>query len=284
MLSKATGVPVAEYAKAAKDTKAIGLPRRPKGNVEGCLFPSTLRVPRQATADAAAEHDGREDREASSTTPASRPGTARRPSSSPRIVEAEAKLDADRRKVARVILNRLETKGAPDLRAAADRTRPCRYGARSAAALSRARPSSATRATPTTPTSTRGCRPARSAAPGRRRSRPAANPADGPWFFFVAVNPDHRRDQVRRRRRPSTTRNVAELQAWCAAKPQDCGQLSGGRSSARPVAHSLSPVLHRAGYRAARALGGWTYDAHEVDAAGLAGFVGALGRSGAGCR
>ena len=43
-----------------------------------------------------------------------------------------------------------------------------------------------------------------------------------------------------------------------------------------PITHSLSPVLHRAGYAAA-GLSGWEYDAHEVDAAGLPGFVGALG-------
>jgi len=43
-----------------------------------------------------------------------------------------------------------------------------------------------------------------------------------------------------------------------------------------PIAHSLSPVLHRAGYVAA-GLEEWSYDAHEVDAAGLADFVGSLG-------
>ena len=43
-----------------------------------------------------------------------------------------------------------------------------------------------------------------------------------------------------------------------------------------PIAHSLSPVLHNAGYQAA-GLTGWEYDAHEVDAAGLAGFVDRLG-------
>lgn len=41
-----------------------------------------------------------------------------------------------------------------------------------------------------------------------------------------------------------------------------------------PVAHSLSPVLHRAGYRA-RGLA-WTYDAHRVPAGGLRAFVDAL--------
>ena len=50
----------------------------------------------------------------------------------------------------------------------------------------------------------------------------AANPADGPWFFFVAVNPitgetkygvtldDH-------------NKNVRELTAYCKEKPKDCG-------------------------------------------------------------
>ncbi len=42
-----------------------------------------------------------------------------------------------------------------------------------------------------------------------------------------------------------------------------------------PVAHSLSPVLHRAGY-AATGLE-WTYDAHQVPSGGLAAFVGGLG-------
>ena len=39
-----------------------------------------------------------------------------------------------------------------------------------------------------------------------------------------------------------------------------------------PIAHSLSPVLHRAAY-AALGLGGWTYSAIECDEAGLPGFI-----------
>lgn len=47
-----------------------------------------------------------------------------------------------------------------------------------------------------------------------------------------------------------------------------CGVLG------HPIAHSLSPTLHRAGYAA---LGlGWTYDAHDVDAGGLRGFLAGL--------
>ena len=45
----------------------------------------------------------------------------------------------------------------------------------------------------------------------------------------------------------------------------------------KPVAHSLSPVLHRAAYDA---LGlDWSYDAVEVDESGLAEFLGGLDRS-----
>lgn len=48
-----------------------------------------------------------------------------------------------------------------------------------------------------------------------------------------------------------------------------------------PIAHSLSPVLHRAGYVAAGPLleGVWEYDAHRVAAGGLAEFVAGLDAS-----
>lgn len=42
-----------------------------------------------------------------------------------------------------------------------------------------------------------------------------------------------------------------------------------------PIAHSLSPALHRAGYRAL-GLEGWDYDAHRVASGGLAAFLAGL--------
>ncbi|MFG2308308.1 shikimate dehydrogenase [Streptomyces sp. NPDC048566] len=48
-----------------------------------------------------------------------------------------------------------------------------------------------------------------------------------------------------------------------------------------PIAHSLSPVLHRAAYREL-GLGAWTYDRFEVDEESLAGFLGGLGPEWAG--
>ena len=49
-----------------------------------------------------------------------------------------------------------------------------------------------------------------------------------------------------------------------------------------PIAHSLSPVLHRAGY-AAHGLA-WEYDAQRVASGGLGEFLAGLDESGAGCR
>lgn len=43
-----------------------------------------------------------------------------------------------------------------------------------------------------------------------------------------------------------------------------------------PIAHSLSPTLHRAGYDAAGLTAEWEYGAHEVDEGGLAPFVESL--------
>jgi shikimate dehydrogenase len=43
-----------------------------------------------------------------------------------------------------------------------------------------------------------------------------------------------------------------------------------------PISHSLSPVLHLAAYRAL-GLSHWSYDAHEVQASALGGFVAGLG-------
>ncbi|MFF8609186.1 shikimate dehydrogenase [Streptomyces sp. NPDC015346] len=48
-----------------------------------------------------------------------------------------------------------------------------------------------------------------------------------------------------------------------------------------PIAHSLSPVLHRAAY-AALGLENWSYDRHEVDEAALPGFLAGLDDSWAG--
>ena len=48
-----------------------------------------------------------------------------------------------------------------------------------------------------------------------------------------------------------------------------------------PIAHSLSPLLHRTAYDVL-GLSGWTYEAYDVDADALAGFLGGLDQAWAG--
>jgi shikimate dehydrogenase len=61
------------------------------------------------------------------------------------------------------------------------------------------------------------------------------------------------------------------------------GAPEGARAAVlgSPIAHSLSPALHRAGYREL-GLTGWAYDAVDCDEQGLAGFLDALGPEWAG--
>ena len=107
--------------------------------------------------------------------------------------------------------------------------------------------------------------------PGAASIEAAANPADGDWHFFVTVDPSTGETKFAETQ-AEHDRNVQEFQAWCSAEP---GQVLRAAVLGSPVAHSLSPVLHRAGYAAA-GLEGWSYDAHEVDAAGLPSFVAGL--------
>ncbi|CAO0833460.1 hypothetical protein SMICM17S_11246 [Streptomyces microflavus] len=61
--------------------------------------------------------------------------------------------------------------------------------------------------------------------------------------------------------------------------------MNGPRRAAvlgSPIAHSLSPVLHRAAY-AELGLDDWSYDRFEVDEAALPGFVGGWTAPGRGC-
>ena len=128
-----------------------------------------------------------------------------------------------------------------------------------------------------------GCRPGRSATRGRPRSQAALQPdATGTWLYFVTVNPTT--GETRFATTDAEARaNTALFNAWCAAHSgglpghgmSDTSGDRAGRPRERraavmgsPIAHSLSPALHRAAY-ASLGLASWRYDAFEVDAAGL---------------
>ena len=65
--------------------------------------------------------------------------------------------------------------------------------------------------------------------------------------------------------------------------PQPAGRPRARQAAVlgAPIAHSLSPLLHRAAY-ARLGLDGWTYGRHEVDEAALPGFLDGLDASWAG--
>lgn len=219
-MSKQTGTPVKDYVRAAKDTDGIGLPKQAGGNVEGWLSPSTYDFPDKATAK-----EQLTAMVAQTVKVLDEAGVAvkdrERVLILASLVEAEAKLDADRPKIARVFLNRLETDGAP-ANGLLQSDAAVSYGAKRRSLF----PSKAELADASNPYNTRihpGLPPGPISNPGAASIEAAARPADGPWFFFVAVNP------ISGETKYATTLaehdvNVAELNAYCKAKPRDCGQ------------------------------------------------------------
>ena len=105
-------------------------------------------------------------------------------------------------------------------------------------------------------------------SPGEETIKAALLPAKGDWLYFV---PDYEHHTTH------FSKTYAEHQIWVAKLKAYCAQerrvLSDDARARRcavvgsPIAHSLSPALHRAAYAE---LGlDWTYDHVEVDSAGL---------------
>ena len=216
-LSKSTGVPVAEYEKAAKDPDAIGLPPQADGNVEGWLFPSTYEFAKKSTA--AAQLKEMVAQTVSVLEDAGIPEDDwQRTLTIASIVEGEVNGDADRAKVARVILNRLDD-GPPN------------YGLLQmdstvhfvAKERGKAGTTDAQRAadSPYNTYKVQGLPPGPIGNPGAASIEAAARPADGPWHFFVTVDPSTGETKFAETE-AEHDRNVQEFQAWCSANPGKC--------------------------------------------------------------
>jgi peptidoglycan lytic transglycosylase G len=216
-LSGATGVPVAEYEAAAKDTEAIGLPAQADGNVEGWLFPASyefddstpavdqleqmVSLTKKTLEDAdVAEEDWQRTLVIAS------------------IVEGEVSGDADRGKVARVVLNRLEP--GPPSYGLLQMDSTVHYAEQQrgkAGTTDEQRASDSPYNTYKQP----GLPPGPIGNPGAASIEAAANPEPGDWYFFVTVNPDTGETKF------ATTleehnRNVQEFQAWCSENADQC--------------------------------------------------------------
>lgn len=186
-LSEATGIPVEEYEAAAEDTEAIGLPEQAEGDVEGWLFPATYtlrpddpaevhvktlvdEMKQQLTDAGVAEEDWQRTLIVAS------------------IVEGEARADVDLGKVAQVVENRLADPTGPTVgRLEMDST--VNYALQKRGNLTRTEFEEA-KSHPYDTYVIQGLPPGPIGNPGRAAIDAAANPTEGPWFFFVTVNLD----------------------------------------------------------------------------------------------
>ncbi len=217
VLSKSTGVPVADYVAAAKNAKALGLPAAANGRIEGYLFPATYDFPegmsaanqlKEMVAKALSEY------EAAGLTPANMERIVIVAS----IVEAESSGAADRGKVARVVYNRLANSGPPNF-GLLQLDSTVSYGVQKRSVTT----TDAERADPN-PWNTyvhKGLPVGPIGNPGLKAIEAALKPTPGPWLFFVAVNP------ITGETKFATTqaehdRYVAEFQAFCRAHPGTC--------------------------------------------------------------
>ena len=103
-------------------------------------------------------------------------------------------------------------------------------------------------------------------------------PAEGNWLYFVAID---------KQGHSAFAETYAEHASATTQRPCENGVLSGVDLPTRaavlgkPIAHSLSPVIHNAGYAAA-GLTGWSYTRIECAAAELPALVAGLGPEWAG--
>lgn len=217
VLSKSTGVPVEEYQAAAKDPEALGLPAEAEGDLEGWLFPSSYEFGEETTAAEQLSAMVAQTVKVLEDTGIPREQW-RRTLTVASIIEGEVSGDADRAKVSRVILNRLE--GGPPSYGLLQMDSTVHFVAKE---RGRAGTTDEQRASdsPYNTYKVQGLPPGPIGNPGKASIVAAANPADGDWVFFVTVNPS-----TGETRFASTVaeheRNVALFNEWCSANRDKC--------------------------------------------------------------
>ena len=212
-LSEGTGRPLAEYQAALKNPTALGLPASARGNVEGYLFPATYEF----DADAGATTQLRTMvTKALAQLRAARvaPADAQRVLTVASIVEAEAQREADRGKVARVVVNRLARK----MKLQMDST--VHYVVQRRGSVGTSDAERATRSRYNTYFAA-GLPPGPIGNPGGASIAAAARPTPGPGLYFVAVNPDT--GETRFAADAAGHRaNEKLFNTWCAAHKARC--------------------------------------------------------------
>ncbi|MEO7234408.1 MAG: endolytic transglycosylase MltG [Lapillicoccus sp.] len=212
LLAKASGKPVADYETAAKDATALGLPAAAKGNVEGYLFPATYEFGKDSTP--AQQLRTMVQKAVATMTGLGITGDGiEQTVVTASILEAESRTTPDREKVARVLLNRL----AQNMPLQLDST--VSYGVQKRALTT----TDAERAdkNPYNTYVNPGLPAGPIGNPGQSALEAAKNPADGPWLFFVTVNPSTGETKFAATL-AEHDQYVKEFQAWCQANTGKC--------------------------------------------------------------
>jgi UPF0755 protein len=212
ILSKASGKPVADYEAAAKDATALGLPAAANGNVEGYLFPSTYEFAK----DSSPVQQLRQMVQKTVTTLSAEgvsPDDMEKTVITASILEAEGRTTEDRMKQARVILNRI----AKGMNLQIDST--VNYGVQKRAIAT----TDAERAdkNPYNTYANPGLPVGPIGNPSASSIEAAQHPADGPWLFWVTVNPSTGETKFAQTQEEHDA-YVKEFQAWCQANQGKC--------------------------------------------------------------
>lgn len=212
ILSRASGKPVADYEAAAKDATALGLPAAANGNVEGYLFPSTYEFAK----DSSPVQQLRQMVQKTVTTLSAEgvsPDDMEKTVITASILEAEGRTTEDRMKQARVILNRI----AKGMNLQIDST--VNYGVQKRAITT----TDAERAdkNPYNTYANPGLPVGPIGNPSASSIQAAQHPADGPWLFWVTVNPSTGETKFAQTQEEHDA-YVKEFQAWCQANQGKC--------------------------------------------------------------
>ncbi len=182
-LAGGTELPLKEFKAALKKAEKLGLPAYAAGNPEGFLYPATYDVP--PSADAAAVLGQLFDAYAVAAEEAGVERTKRDPEEIvviASLVEAEARLDADFGKVARVVYNRLEA------------GMPLQFDSTVNYALNADKEivtyEDLGEDSPYNTYQNTGLPPAPINSPGLKAMTAAVNPPDGDWLYFVTTDPE----------------------------------------------------------------------------------------------
>ncbi len=209
-VAEESGIPKAELQAALKKPADIGLPAEAKGLVEGWLFPATYEIsPKTTAAELLTQMVERTQTELNDLgVPRSKWHDTIIEAS---LIEAERGGDPqDAPRIARVFLNRI----AQD--------RPLQLDTTLNYALNRRKVAVATKETtldsPYNTYRVKGLPVGAICSPGRVAIQGVLNPAEGPWLYFVAVNPDTGETKFAATEKEFNAL-VDELNIWLRANP-----------------------------------------------------------------